>query len=231
MFSPLHTSPPVKSLCRINAGETQPSAEPASSHPTPLYASSIAHDTLHKAHLLNIHRLSTSLADRNVASFLALWRIWAAQRSLPPSRGGSAWFAGMLLGWIVDGGRIGGQGGVRERTKEVKGLGKGLGYWGSLRAVWEFLARTDFTATPIFVGGQEGAIPPTHFCAAFDKVLVDPTGTVNVLAGWEEGEVQLLKHHARETLAMLEDHSVDRFDELFAKPTKAQIGVYDEVIM
>ena len=113
----------------------------------------------------------------------------------------------------------------------MKGLGKGLGYWGSLRAVWEFLARTDFTATPIFVGGQEGAIPPMHFCAAFDNVLVDPTGTVNVLAGWEEGEVQLLKHHARETLAMLEDHSVDRFDELFAKPTKAQIGVYDEVIM
>lgn len=45
----------------------------------------------------------------------------------------------MVLGWIVDGGEIGGAGGVRESVKKARGLGRGLGYWGYMRAAWEFL--------------------------------------------------------------------------------------------
>jgi U3 small nucleolar RNA-associated protein 22 len=39
----------------------------------------------------------------------------------------------MVLGWVTNGGEVG--------TKGIKrrGLGKGLGYWGALRAGWEFL--------------------------------------------------------------------------------------------
>lgn len=246
VFVAAHLSP-AKSLLRIasasasaaaGAGaDTGAEAENAEStipppSATPLYASSITQDLLPKSHLLHLHRLSTSLADRNLASFLALWRLWASQRSIPVSRGASGWFAGMLLGWIVNGGRIGGQGGVRERTKEVAGLGKGLGYWGCLRAAWEFLARTDFEATPVFVGhGDENPIAKEHFMQEFKDVMVDPSGMVNVFAGWEKGDVQLLRHHARETLAMLEDHSVDRFGEVFSKGKSGQIGVFDEVIV
>lgn len=39
----------------------------------------------------------------------------------------------MILGWVVDGGEVGKKG-IKRR-----GLGKGLGYWGALRAGWEFL--------------------------------------------------------------------------------------------
>jgi U3 small nucleolar RNA-associated protein 22 len=136
----------------------------------------------------------------------------------------------MLLGYIVEGGEIGGQGGVRERTKPAKGLGKGLGYWGALRAVWEFLARTDFTTTPVYIGAGESIINKADFCKAYKHVLVDPTGSVNVFAGWEEGEIELLRHYARETLAMLEDHSVDRFAETFLRHLDPRAGAFDEIV-
>jgi U3 small nucleolar RNA-associated protein 22 len=242
VFTPPHLSP-AKSLCRFNSTSAthteEVDASDKSAEGTPLYAASIAHDNLHKSHLLHLHRLSTSLGpatERHLASFLALWRTWATQRAIPASRGASAWFAGMLLGWVVHGGRIGGQGGVRDRTKEVKGLGKGLGYWGCLRAVWEFVARTDFRETPVWIGHAESPIPLAQFVLPRGdgtnvNVMVDPEGMVNVLSGWEDGEVQLLRHHARETLAMLEDHSVDRFAEVFARAQRGRVGVFDEVVV
>jgi len=39
----------------------------------------------------------------------------------------------MVLGWVINGGEVGIKG-IKRR-----GLGKGLGYWGALRAGWEFL--------------------------------------------------------------------------------------------
>jgi U3 small nucleolar RNA-associated protein 22 len=39
----------------------------------------------------------------------------------------------MVLGWVTNGGEVGPKG-IKRR-----GLGKGLGYWGALRAGWEFL--------------------------------------------------------------------------------------------
>ena len=128
MFPPSALQP-SKSLLRNDDESTS----------TPLYSMSILHDTLHKTHLLHLHRLSQLMQDRTVDSFFALWRIWASRRGIAPERGGSGWFAAMVLGWVVEGGEIGGQGGDRTRTKRMRGLGKGLGYWGALRAAWEFL--------------------------------------------------------------------------------------------
>ena len=45
----------------------------------------------------------------------------------------------MLLGWVIEGGELGGVGGIKDRTKKMRGLGTGLGYWGAMRAAWEFL--------------------------------------------------------------------------------------------
>lgn len=110
--------------------------------PTPLYASSLALDTLHKPHLDHLHNLSRSFGapeKRTVAAFLSLWRIWARRRGVPRERGGSGWFAQMALGWIVHGGAIGGLGGQRDKVRRKDGLGAGLGHWGAMRAVWQFL--------------------------------------------------------------------------------------------
>jgi U3 small nucleolar RNA-associated protein 22 len=57
----------------------------------------------------------------------------------------------MMLGWVVLGGEVGGVGGVREKVKKQRGVGKGLGPWGAMRAAWEFLAHTDFETTPVFL--------------------------------------------------------------------------------
>ncbi|WWC91505.1 uncharacterized protein L201_006451 [Kwoniella dendrophila CBS 6074] len=216
---PLSTLSPIKSLLR-------------SDEPTPLYSSSIIHDTLHKSHLLHLHRLSQLLSpERTVDSFLATWRIWCIRRGIRRDRGGSAWFASMVLGWVVDGGDIGGASGSREKIKKIRGVGKGLGHWGALRAAWEFLAQTDFSQTPVFSNSNpDDSLPHSDFINSFDDIFVGPTGRVNVFAGWEKGDIQLLRHHARETLAMLEDESSDKFGETFLKDRKLGVEVFDEYI-
>lgn len=184
---PLATLYPSKSLIRVEGDEGVP---------TPQCASSILHDTLHKANLLNLHHLSQGMnGERTVDKFLALWRIWAARRGLTRARGGSGWFAAMLLTWVVEGADIGGKGGNRASTKRARGLGRGLGAWGALRAAWEMLANTDFEAFPVFIAGEQ-AVPRSEFVGAFTDILVDPTGTVNVFAQWEKGDVQLVSDAA-----------------------------------
>ncbi|WVQ80672.1 hypothetical protein IAT38_002777 [Cryptococcus sp. DSM 104549] len=223
---PISSLSPLKSLVRTSTSSDEPS-----SIPTPLYATSIMHDTLHKSHLLHLHRLSQLLTpERTTASYLAMWRIWAARRGIRVERGGSGWFAGLVLGWVVDGSMIGGAGGKREKVKKVAGLGKGLGHWGALRAAWEFLAHTNFNDTPVFMSTSDSGLPQHDFLHAFKNVLVDPTGRVNLFAEWEEGEVQLLRHHARETLGMLEDESVDRFADVFLKDQSLGPEVFDEYL-
>lgn len=76
---------------------------------------------------------------------------------------------------------------------------------------------------------DESHIPPTDFLRTFQQVMVDPSGTVNILAGWEEGEIAMLRHHARETLAMLEEGR-DLFAETFLRDRKLGLATYDEVV-
>ncbi|WVF73208.1 hypothetical protein IAT40_008027 [Kwoniella sp. CBS 6097] len=220
---PLSTLTPIKSLLRTETA-------------TPLYSSSILHDTLQKPHLLHLHRLSQLMSpERTVDSFLAMWRIWANRRGLRRERGGSGWFASMVLGWVVDGGEVGGAGGVRDRVKKVRGVGKGLGHWGALRAAWEFLAHTDFESTPVFLTfSTEDVISSHEVTRAYPSspILVDPTGRVNIFAEWEKGEVELLRYHAKETLAMLEDESagLDHFANVFLRNHSLGPEVFDEFI-
>lgn len=203
------------------------------SNPTPQCSTSILHDTLQKAHLLHLHRTSQALGDddRVAAKFLALWRIWAARRGLDRAHGASGWFAGLLLGWVVDGGEVGGISGDRAATKRSRGLGRGLGAWGALRAAWEFLAHTDFEATPVFMAGGSEGIPKSELVGEKGDVFVDPTGSVNVFGDWEKGDVQLLRYQARETLAMLEDANVDRFAEVFLQDQTLGPASFDEYMV
>lgn len=137
---PLSSLSPTKSLVRTTVFAN---TDQSNATPSPLYNTSILHDTLHKPHLLHLHRLSQLLPSnaRTVDSFLALWRIWAKRRGIRRERGGSAWLAGMVLGWVINGGWLGGVGGKREQVKKVAGVGRSLGAWGALRAAWEFLGQ------------------------------------------------------------------------------------------
>ena len=62
----------------------------------------------------------------------------------------------------------------------------------------------------------------------FSHVFTDPSGLVNIFAGWDEGEIDFLRYHARETLAMLEDESGERFADVFLKEFDLGPAVFDE---
>lgn len=64
----------------------------------------------------------------------------------------------------------------------------------------------------------------------YSHVLVDSSGRINVFAEWDEGDVLLLQHHARETLAMLEDTESDHFADLFLKDRNLGLSAFDEYI-
>lgn len=136
----------------------------------------------------------------------------------------------MILGWVVEGGDVGGASGERTNFKSSRGLGKSLGSWQAVRAAWEFLANTDFAKSPVFLGKSDETIPRIDILEAFDDVLVDPTGTVNVFAGWNKGEIELLRYHARETLAMLEDSNVDRFADVVLRDVSLGPQTFDEYL-
>lgn len=62
----------------------------------------------------------------------------------------------------------------------------------------------------------------------FSHVFTDPTGLVNIFADWDAGEIDFLRYHARETLAMLEDESGERFADVFLKEFDLGPAVFDE---
>jgi len=80
--------------------------------------------------------------------------------------------------------------------------------------------------------------------SSFKNVFVDSTGSANLLYSFEDGDLQMvslerrmiaianlqLQSHASETLAMLEDSSVDRFAEVFLKDQSLGPQAFDEFI-
>ncbi|ORX40762.1 Nrap protein [Kockovaella imperatae] len=223
LFQPSSLSP-SKSLLR-DAGIPE-------SAQTPLYSTSIIQDTLHKAHLLHLHHLSQfATVDRMVDAFLALWRIWASRRGLQRHRGGSGWFASMLLGWVMDGVLIGGSGGDRTKFRREPGLGKSLTAWAALKAAWERIGSMDLSKRPVSLCvSQDPMIPLPQILESFSVALVDPTGSINIFAEWDEGDIELLQYHARETLALLEHVDEDHFSDVFLRNLSITSGVYDDFL-
>lgn len=222
---------PSKGNFRI-AGESAVD-EDASDDSSPRYNTSILLDSLHRYYLLWSHHLHKTCPAFRPA--LALWRIWGDRRGLSSrvSAGaiGWSWFGAAVLAFIIEGGDVGGANGKRAETKPKKGLGRGLSEWQLLRAAWEFLASTDFAQTAVFVKSMAGqpSIPAAEFTNSFDNVFVDASSQVNLFATWESGEVDLLRHEARNTLSMLAD-ATDRFDETFLKQLQSPLVRFDDVL-
>lgn len=224
---------PSKSNFRINTdGAADNGEETTLFTPTPMYNTSILLDGLHRYYLLWLHRVHKSCPA--FRSALALWRIWGDRRGLSDRSGSGAmgwsWFGAQILGFIIEGGEIGGVGKEKTMNRAKKGLGRGLSEWQLLRAGWEFLASTDFSQTAVYIKTMPGAIrfPAEEFVNVFNNVLVDCSGQINLFAGWNQGEIDLLRHEARNTLNMLSD-SVDRFDETFLRSLQSPMIRFDDV--
>jgi hypothetical protein len=53
------------------------------------------------------------------------------------------------------------------------------------------------------------AVPAAEMTNAFEHVFVEPTGKVNLLAGWEEGEITLVSQRFHLLASMLTSRSCD----------------------
>jgi hypothetical protein len=53
------------------------------------------------------------------------------------------------------------------------------------------------------------AVPAAEMTNAFEHVFVEPTGKVNLLAGWEEGEITLVSRRLHLPVTMLTSRSYD----------------------
>jgi U3 small nucleolar RNA-associated protein 22 len=229
--------PPTKLAPTKNSLRPPPSDLPPP--PTPLYNASLLADTILSTHLLYLHNLSLALPAFKDASLLL--QLWASQRGFGTvipwvGPGGFSTFAEMVLGYLVFGG--GGLG----KVEGGKRLGKGMSSYQIFRGVLTFIDEHDWSKTPVFMkntvaSGNEGKkIAPEDFTSggAFKAVFVEPTGAVNLLAGVEEGVVQMLGHEAKVTLSLLdgeegEGEGEDIFEGAFLRDLKGAQLRYDLV--
>ncbi|KAJ6570241.1 Nrap protein [Mycena vulgaris] len=223
---PLHRLSPSHSNIRISGdGDT-------ASVPTPLYNSALLIALMPKTHLLSTFALKEHTPSFSDA--LALLRVWANQRGYGDGsrmcvRGfdslGSWWAA--LLGLLVFGEEPKGKG-----TKR-KPLGRGLSSYQLFRAALDFLSRHDFEKDAAFHKTKEGhRFPPGEYQTHHQAVFVEPSSTVNMLAGVPLGSLQLLQNDARKTLEKLNGAPVgsDPFVDVFLKEQRDLSTRFDTVI-
>lgn len=141
----------------------------------------------------------------------------------------------MVLGYLVFGG--GGLG----KVEGGKRLGKGMSSYQVFRGALDFFAKHDFAGTPVFMkntlpsAGEIKRIPQEEFTSEGARaVFVEPTGSVNLLAGVEEGVLQLMMQEAKTTLAMLDGvegdgEGEDVFDGVFLRDLKSGVVRFDLV--
>lgn len=132
----------------------------------------------------------------------------------------------MVMGLLVFGGN-------NEKGKKESGkrLGRGMSSYQVFRGVLDFFAKRSFTSQPVFMHTQpnstpsgEKKIPVEDWMTPglFEAVFVDPTGSVNLLAGVERGVLEILGREAKGTLEMLDeddhgDEKEDVFDSVFLR--------------
>lgn len=140
----------------------------------------------------------------------------------------------MVLGYLVFGG--GGLG----KVEGGKRLGKGMSSYQVFRGALDFFAKHDFFGSSVFMkntlvsAGDAKKIPQEEFTSAGGAVFVEPTGSVNLLAGVEQGVLQLMMQEAKTTLVMLdseegEGEGEDVFDGVFLRDLKSGVVRFDLV--
>lgn len=216
------------------------SSSTAAPPPTPLYNTTLLADTLYSSHLLYLHNLSLALPAFKDASLLL--QLWGAQRGFgsslpwPSATGGWSTWSEMVLGYLVFGGA--GLG----KVEGGKRLGKGMSSYQVFRGALDFFAKHDFASTPVYMkntltsAGDAAAkrIPQDEFANLGSAVFVEPTGSVNLLAGVEQGVLELMTQEAKTTLVLLdgeegEGEGEDVFEAVFLRDLQSGVVKYDLV--
>ncbi|KAJ2635598.1 U3 snoRNP protein [Coemansia sp. RSA 1286] len=193
---------------------------------TPQYNAALSADALMVTHMSYLFEITSVCAD--FARAAALLRIWHGQRNTHGRKIGGQKLAGgringfvltMVLAWLVRGGGNKGNG---------SRLSTGLGAHQLFKGAMEFLGAHDFEEQPLWMGDSDAG-----FAASGGPVLVDPTASVNILAGVQEWELAELRLAARATALDLNASggSGDQFSRVFLSPDSGDILLrYDHVL-
>ncbi|SJX63609.1 uncharacterized protein SRS1_14361 [Sporisorium reilianum f. sp. reilianum] len=257
-FKPIHLGP-LRSNVRVASVQAEASADAASSTAevaTPRYNAAILADTLHLPHLVYLHTVAQACPA--FADACLLLKTWAFQRGfgaggrLNPKRlhgaeedrrrlvAGTAslrFVLTMTLAHLLQGEEKK-AGWKRDTTNAGRSkLANSFSSYQLFRGVMDWLAKHDFKTSPVFMKSMPEAglvsrsdkVPREEFSKVFDRVLVDPSGTLNLFAFIPTGSVDLLQHEAKRTFEMLNDPSSDHFDALFLQDRTAAPFTFDEV--
>ncbi|RKO85566.1 Nrap protein, partial [Blyttiomyces helicus] len=204
---PANRLAPSRNNVRLSESTTTQSPPP----PTPHYNAAILHDTTLVPHLNLLHTHATACAGFRDACVLA--RVWLAQRGLLDRDGGFGGFLfAMVIGYLL---RTGDGNGVRR-------IANSYSSYQILKVTMEFLAKHDFVADPIFMTSDGKPLEDKEFSAdafksAYEVVIVDPTGRVNLAAFLSKAAMDELQYEAKVTAQYFSDADADRFDALFLK--------------
>ncbi|KAJ1960551.1 U3 snoRNP protein, partial [Dipsacomyces acuminosporus] len=194
---------------------------------TPLYNSAILSDALLLTHMKYLFETSESCPE--FAHAAGLLRIWFSQRNAANCKLGQKRLTGsqrlngfvltMVLAWLIRGAQSGGNKGPK--------LSGAMNTYQLFKSTIEFLAVHDFEESPIQFGTDADL---DEFTDSFGAVFVDPTESLNLLAGVQEWELTELRMEARRTAFDLNNPAEDRFSHVFLSSALADVTTkYDHV--
>ncbi|GAA5958223.1 hypothetical protein JCM21900_000151 [Sporobolomyces salmonicolor] len=179
-------------------------------HSTALHLSSLPLLTNH----LKYHH-SLSLTYPSYSSSARLLQLWAARRSYGSSLGLTSEF------WAWSVARSLNAGGMVGAGSDVASLAAGGEAWAGWRKALEWLAGANWTDGIWFRFAGENTYSREEFKKAYagKPLFVDPTGTINLVAGVELSTLEMLKQDARATISLLLSGIEDerKFDNAFSR--------------
>ncbi|GAA5910741.1 rRNA-processing protein UTP22 [Sporobolomyces salmoneus] len=195
-------------------------AENAQINPADLPSTPLRSTALHLSslplltnHLKYHHSLSQTYPS--YASSARLLQLWASRRSYGVAEGFSPNFWAFCIARSLNAGAKGGAG------NDVASLAAGGEAWAGWRKAVEWLATVNWTEGIVFRMTGEQTYSKDVFKTAFagKPIFVDPTGSVNLVAGVEFSTLEMLRHDARSTISLLLSGIEDekKFETAFLK--------------
>lgn len=252
LFAPGRLAPDRNNMRLGQSSEEEKDQQPA----TPHYNASILADSLYARHLLYINSVNAKCNDFGEA--LMLLKTWASQRSFGtgPNKNevknptehhngrrvafgsdSARFLLTMVLAHLLNGPDRNALGkSAYSGSSGASKLSPGFSSFQLFRGVLDFVASHDFTAQPIFmkatkdISSNRDKIGMQVFVDYFDHVLVDPTGSVNLLGNMTPGTLRYMQQQAAATVAMLGETDKDYFDEIFLRDQSKPAFHFDDVI-
>ncbi|XP_063051087.1 nucleolar protein 6 [Engraulis encrasicolus] len=181
--------------------------------PTPHYNSTVLGDHLPAAHLQFLSAVREQCGAFKDA--VALLKVWLRQRELDQGSGCFGGFlASMLLAYLLT-------------SRKVSNH---MSAYQLFRNALHFLASTDLTENGISLARNPDSSAPSlaDFHSAFQVVLVDPSGHLNLCADMTAHTYKRIQHEASLSVRFWDDPTLDGFQALLMTP-KPLIRTYDHV--